>query len=119
MTLRVSQPDPDALNGPAGEPSSEVRERVLAARERQGRRLGPGRVNAGTAPGELRTHCRIDGAARRLLDSTTRGAEAGLSGRGHGRVLRVARTVADLEGAREIGSDHLLEALALRRQPET
>jgi magnesium chelatase family protein len=113
ITLRVSQPDPETLSGPPGESSATVRDRVLAARERQAARLGEGRVNASATAKELRAHCTIDEESRRLLARS--GAAALLSGRGHGRVLRVARTIADLAGAAELDADHVLEALALRR----
>ncbi len=60
-------------------------------------------------------HCALDAAGTRLLAA---GAERlGLSGRGLHRVLRVARTIADLEGSETIAAGHLAEALQLRRVP--
>ncbi|MGH2952987.1 MAG: YifB family Mg chelatase-like AAA ATPase [Solirubrobacterales bacterium] len=115
ITLRVSQPDPETLSGPPEESSAAVRERVLAARELQAGRLGVGRVNGSSTPAEMRAHCSLDDSSRRLLARS--GAGPLLSARGHGRVLRVARTIADLAGAAELGSDHVFEALALRRPP--
>jgi magnesium chelatase family protein len=114
LTIRIAQPGAGAMSGPAGEASAVVRERVVAARTRQAERLGPGRVNAAMTPAETRRHCRLDAACRELI---ARGhASLGLSGRGHERVLRVARTIADLRGEGHIGVDALTEALAQRRR---
>jgi magnesium chelatase family protein len=108
----VAQPSPESMNGPAGEGSAEVRERVVAARRRQEARMGEGRCNADLAPAEVR-ELQLSGEALELLGGHF--AEQRLSGRGHDRVLRVARTIADLASARAVGADHLAEALGLRR----
>ena len=83
-----------------------------ADRRLQAQRLGPGRCNADLTPGELRS-LEVDAAARDLLTAQHRAD--GLSGRGHDRVLRVARTIADLAGAEAIGETQIGEALGLRR----
>ena len=82
--------------------------RVLAARERQHAR-GVG-SNADLASGRIPVGEEVE---RTLADA---GAAAGLSGRGRDRVVRVARTLADLDAADEITVDHLLEAMAMRRR---
>ena len=65
-------------------------------------------------PAETRRHCRPQPAAEAALrDGHDR---LGLSGRGWDRVLRVARTIADLDAAEEIGEEHVGEALGLRRR---
>lgn len=115
IVLGVDQPDADAMAGPAGETSAAVRERVVAARERQARRLG-GRTNAEMTPAETHEHCELTAPAAALLAAGH--ARYGLSGRGHDRVARVARTIADLEGAERIEERHVGEALSLRRRPE-
>jgi magnesium chelatase family protein len=94
--------------------SATVRDRVMAARERQARRMGPGRCNAEMGVGELRDSCRLGGRERALLAEGH--ARLGLSGRGHDRVLRLARTIADLDGSERVSADHLAEALTLRRR---
>lgn len=98
--------------GPAVESSAAVRERVLAARERQGRRLGPGGTNARLRAGQLLDHARLPPAARRLLD--TAAERLGLSARGYERILKVARTIADLAGADGIEAQHVAESVQYR-----
>jgi magnesium chelatase family protein len=96
--------------GPPGEPSAEVRRRVLEARARQARRqpMLNGRLPARSLP----KTCALGSASRSLLD---RSAERlSLSARAYHRILRVARTIADLDGAPQIGEAHLAEALQYR-----
>jgi magnesium chelatase family protein len=98
-----------------GEPSAHVRDRVLGARERQLRRsTAPARpfANADMGPRELRAHCRIDASGERLLRGAVQ--RLGLSARAYHRVLRVARTIADLAGSERIGTAHLAEAVQYR-----
>ncbi len=109
----IRQPSAAEIGGPPGEPSAAVRERVVAARERQEGRLGRGRCNAEMTPGEVR-ECALEGDAASLLaDSYSRRR---LSGRAHDRVLRLAQTVADLAGAERIGREQMAQALQLRRR---
>jgi magnesium chelatase family protein len=113
IALSVAQPAPESLNGPPGEPSADIRERVTAARERQERRLGSGRVNADMNVAELRDEAGLTAAAKRTLADGH--AKLSLTGRGHDRVIRVARTLADLRGSPETGAEDVGAALALRR----
>jgi magnesium chelatase family protein len=103
-----------ARDAEAGEDSAAVRSRVIAARERQSARApatGAG-CNAELAAGATRTLVPLGGAAARPLVAAL---DAGvLTGRGHDRVLRVARTIADLAGAQQVGRDHVEEALGYR-----
>lgn len=117
ISIRVEQPSADALRSGPGESSSAVRDRVVSARERQARRLGPGRCNAVMGSAETRAACPLGGPAEELLIRSHK--QFGLSGRGHERVLRVARTVADLAGEDRIRVDDLAEALMLRRRAAT
>jgi magnesium chelatase family protein len=114
IVVTVEQPSSEDLEGPLGEPSAAVRERVVAARRLQERRLGPGRCNAEMGESEIRRHCRLEAAARLRLAEGHR--NLGLSARGYDRVIRVARTVADLAGAAEIAAEHVSEALTMRRR---
>ncbi|MDN5697821.1 MAG: ATP-binding protein, partial [Rubrobacter sp.] len=98
----------EAFSG--AEPSEKIRERVYAARERQHRRQGSD--NATLAGRALRESCALSGEADALFSRAI--DRMALSGRGHDRVLRVARTVADLSGEGEISTGHLAEALNYR-----
>ena len=109
----VRQPSAEEIAGRRGEPSATVRERVAAARERQEGRLGAGRCNAEMTPAETR-ECALAEAAAALLADTY--ARRRLSGRAHDRVLRLARTVADLAGSDRIERDQMAQALQLRRR---
>ena len=96
------------------EPSATVRERVIAARERQDERLRGTRAGCnGAMDGPLtRRQVRLGGEARqRLLDGHLR---LGLSARGHDRVLRLARTIADLDGRDAVSALDVDEALGFR-----
>lgn len=111
--LHLQPPDPASLVRPAGEAISTaiVRRNVESAvgfrMERQG-----GVSNARLAVGDLHAHCGLDASARSLLETAAR--RIPLSGRGIARVLRVARTVADLEREARVRDEHLARALGWR-----
>jgi magnesium chelatase family protein len=109
----IRQPGAAEIAGAPGEPSAPVRERVREARERQERRLGPGRCNAEMTPAEAR-ECALGEAAGALLAESY--SRHRLSGRAHDRVLRLARTIADLAGAEVVERDQIAQALQLRRR---
>jgi magnesium chelatase family protein len=102
--------------GAAGEgpTSAEVRERVLRARGRQAERGGrpAAPCNARLRGAALRRHCTPDAAGRQLLEAAM--DKLGFSARGHDKVLRVARTLADLDGLEGIGAAHVAEAIQFR-----
>jgi magnesium chelatase family protein len=102
------------LEAPAGESSATVRARVEAARERQ-RARGQAVPNGRLDPAELERVARPSPAASELL---IRGAEQHrLSGRATSRVLRVARTLADLEGRADVDEPDVATALGFRASP--
>ena len=96
------------------ESSEAIRARVNAARAVQTARFGPDgpACNAQMGPKELRAYCKLDESCQQLI----RGAydRLGLTARGYDRILRVARTIADLDGAADIAVHHLAEALQYR-----
>ncbi|MBB6097220.1 magnesium chelatase family protein [Deinobacterium chartae] len=100
----------ELTRAPEGESSAHVRERVAAARARMVERQGT--RNAALLGSALRCHARLEGAAEGFARSAA--SRLGLSGRGFDRLLRVARTVADLEGSERVRETHLAEATAYR-----
>jgi magnesium chelatase family protein len=113
VLVAVRQPEASEIGGAPGEASAAVRERVVAARERQAARLDPGRCNAEMTPAEAR-ECPIDDEAGSLLARSY--ARRRLSGRAHDRVLRLAQTLTDLAGVGRIGRAEMAQALQLRRR---
>jgi len=94
----------------SAESSAAVRRRVITARRLQLERAGL--PNAALDSAGVRAHCRLAAEQRHFLEQAAE--RTGLSPRGCQRVLKVARTVADLGAAREIGTAHLAEAIAYR-----
>ena len=95
---------------PDGEASQVVAQRVAVARERQlGRQAKP---NARLGTREINKHCKPDPQGQRLLERAME--QLGLSARAYHRILKVARSIADLAGSPEVGSSHVAEAVAYR-----
>lgn len=113
IDLHVALPpsDPEWMGKPPGEPSEPVRERVARCRQRQQARQG--KANAALAGAELDEHCRLDGEAQALLLQAMRRLAG--SARAMHRALRVARTIADLEGEDCLGARHIAQAVQYRR----
>jgi magnesium chelatase family protein len=103
------------LRAGPGESTEAVAARVLEARERQARRFAEGfptPVNAALSNDELGRHAEPDGAGRRLLDTAFE--RLGLSARAVHRILKVARTLADLAGSDTVRAPHVAEAIQYR-----
>ena len=107
-------PFKELTDGAPGTSSTEMREQVVAARERQTDRFASIRVrsNAQMKSQQIRRFCPLDETCAHLLKSSVN--ELGLSARAHDKVLRVARTIADLDGSEAIRESHLHEAVNYR-----
>jgi magnesium chelatase family protein len=116
LQLRVPAVQASDLAGePTEEPSRTIRVRVELARARQRRRFGsqPGLfANAHMGPRDIRRHCRLSAPAEELLRLAM--ARLGLSARAYHRVLKVARTIADLAGVEPVETAHVAEAIQYR-----
>ena len=112
MQIQVGAlPHEELLKQADGEPSAAIAERVERAFARQLDRQG--KANHALSGGEIDTYCKPDTAAEQLLRAAM--ARLNWSARAYHRVLKVARTIADLAGAAVIGQPHVAEAIQYRR----
>jgi magnesium chelatase family protein len=114
IVVDVQRPTAKALGAPPVTESATVREAVLEARERQAARLAGTRAlcNAHMDAQLVRDTARLNFGAGDVLAAAY--AAGGLSARGHERIVKVARTIADLAGADRVRAEHVRQALALR-----
>jgi magnesium chelatase family protein len=111
LHVEVPSLSPDVLHrGAAGESSASVKMRVIAARNNQQARQQ--KLNQELSPSEVADHAKLNDAEADMLEQAMRRLR--LSARAYHRILRVARTIADLEGAEKILAPHLHEALSYR-----
>jgi magnesium chelatase family protein len=104
----------DLRSATDGASSAELREKVMAARGAQQKRFGkPGQSNGRMSHRETKKHCKLDERGEMLLKHASQ--ELGLSARAHDKILRLSRTIADLDGAPDIAIQHLSEAIQYRR----
>ncbi|NLX12983.1 MAG: YifB family Mg chelatase-like AAA ATPase [Phycisphaerales bacterium] len=98
-----------------GSDSATLRDQVLKARQVQHERFGRDSttLNARMSSKQLRKHCRLDEAGEQMLKQAL--TELGLSARAHDKILRVARTIADLAGEPDLRAEHVSEAIMYRR----
>ena len=104
---------------PETDSSAVIRERVIKARERQHRRFTNEKIfsNAAMTPRMIRTYCQIDANSEKMLENAMR--RLGLSARAYDRILKVSRTIADLENVETINSNHVSEAVGYRSLDRT
>ncbi len=97
-----------------GESSAIIRERIKKARQKQFERFGDYKVNGNMTPKDIKKYCKLDEESKKILiDSID---IFGLSGRSYDKVLKVGRTIADLEGSENIELEHIMEALSYRKK---
>ena len=101
-------------SGVIGEKSETIRQRVIAARQIQLQRFKKSRhnSNASMSPREVKTHCHLDSESSGYLEHAM--GEMNFSARAHDRILKVARTLADLGGSPELRATDVLEAIQYR-----
>ncbi|WP_019557200.1 YifB family Mg chelatase-like AAA ATPase [Thiomicrorhabdus arctica] len=97
-------------DGAVGESSAQVRDRVMEVRTLQLKRQGC--LNCDLTPKELKEHVILDALSLVILDKAVN--QLGISARGYHRILRIARTLADMERLADVGSQHIAEALGYR-----
>lgn len=115
IQIEVPRLKPDELLGmQPGEPSADIRERVMRARQKQVERLGPGRVNAKMTPREIREMIVLNEAGVEFMRQVMH--KMNLSARVFDRILKVARTIADLAGSETVEKVHLSEAVQYRER---
>ncbi len=104
----------DLASQDASEPSSTIRERVNTARRMQTQRFQKVRIHSNAQMGakELKRYCEVSTEGQRLLETAI--TKFGLSARAYNRILKVSRTIADLEGVKDIESSHISEAIQYR-----
>jgi magnesium chelatase family protein len=104
---------------PETDSSETIRQRVITARSRQIKRFHNEKIfcNAAMTPRMIRKHCQIDEPSERLLEQAM--IRQGLSARAYDRILKVSRTIADLEGCERIASTHVSEAVGYRSLDRT
>ena len=107
-------PYKDLIGVADAEPSEAIRLRVAAARDRQFERFKRTKIycNAQMINRHIKKYCRIDSASCDLLESAV--DKLGLSARAYNRILKIARTIADLDDANDIAVEHIAEAIQYR-----
>ena len=107
-------PYKDLIHGSQAEKSSAIRERVIDARKRQSRRFSRAKIyaNAQMSNRQINRYCALDKASELLLEQVI--GTLGLSARAYHRILKVARTIADLDNKANITRDHISEAVQYR-----
>jgi magnesium chelatase family protein len=115
MWIEVAEVDHEKLaEKHEGEESKVVRKRVKQARDQQGKRFADGdaSTNSDMTAADIDKHINLDTKTKKLLTQSAQ--KLGLSARGHHKAVKLARTIADLDGSKKIAEEHLLEALQYR-----
>ena len=117
MHVEVSPVPFELMTGESvgAESSDQIRERVIAARNIQTQRFAEDNIhsNAMMESRHLKQYCKLDTQSRILMNRAME--RLGLSARAHDRILKVARTIADLDSKENIQAEHIAEAIGYRR----
>lgn len=107
-------PYKDLMADCSAEPSADIKDRVTVARDVQSQRFKRAKIycNAQMSSRHIKKHCRIDNASHRLLETAI--DKLGLSARAYNRILKIARTIADLAECADLGVEHVSEAIQYR-----
>lgn len=105
--------DTELMRYEDGESSADIKIRVDSARTIQRKRYNSHRTNSQMSAAEVKKHCRLDSPSELIMKSAIQ--NLGLSGRGFDKILRVARTIADLNDSPNIQKEHLVEAIGYRK----
>ncbi|HEU4977990.1 MAG TPA: ATP-binding protein, partial [Solirubrobacteraceae bacterium] len=118
LLVSVARPSAEELSAPPRTTSAQARERLLAARERQAARFGDGpcSCNAHMDSRALREHVALDEQGEARLRAAYDAGQ--LSARGRDRTVRLARTIADLDGCERVEARHVIEAVGFRLETE-
>ena len=103
----------ELVNSKKGEGSAEIRKRVIKAREIQYKRFKEIRTNSTMTQEELKKYCDIKDEDKRFLISALENLK--ISARVYDKILKIARTIADLEGKEDLERKHLLEAISFKK----
>lgn len=98
----------------SGESSKEIKERVLKARKIQKKRYGEGIYNGTISQKQIQKYCKLSQENREYFKKVIQVME--ISARGYDKILKVARTIADLAGSENIEREHLMEAVSFRNK---
>lgn len=104
----------ELVNDKKEESSADIRERVIKAREIQTKRYGEAKTNSKMTQEELKKYCIIKEEDKRFLISALENLQ--ISARVYDKILKIARTIADLAGEEEINRKHLLEAISFKKR---
>lgn len=96
------------------EPSSSIKQRVIKAREIQKKRFGKNKCNSEMTQKQIKQYCKLSAENRKYFKNVIKVME--ISARGYDKILKVARTIADLEGSKNIEKQHLMEAVSFRKK---
>ena len=104
----------ELVNDKKEESSADIRERVIKAREIQTKRYGEAKTNSKMTQEELKKYCIIKEEDKKFLISALENLQ--ISARVYDKILKIARTIADLAGEEEINRKHLLEAISFKKK---